>query len=85
VIKTLELQPLPFFLVGNQKKKTHEPTTTLGLKQPFSHLTRLSSSKKYVTFVLKFILLGISFGHDMYPFKESLKLVLWLLENLIIM
>ncbi len=76
---------MPFFLVGNQKKKTHEPTTTLGLKQPFSHLTRLSSSKKYVTFVLKFILLGISFGHDMYPFKESLKLVLWLLENLIIM
>ncbi len=60
---------MPFFLVGNQKKKTHEPTTTLGLKQPFSHLTRLSSSKKYVTFVLKFILLGISFKPIQRKFK----------------
>jgi hypothetical protein len=85
MIKTLELQPLPFFLTGNQKKKTWEPTTVLGSKQPFSHLTRLSSSKKYVTFVLEFILFGISFGHGMYTFKEFFKLVLWLLENLIIM
>jgi hypothetical protein len=45
----------------------------------------ISSNHKYVTLVLEFILVGVSFGHGVYPFKEDVKLVLHSLESPIIM